>query len=348
VTRRVRTLIVGSVLFVVLVVLAVTLPVPYVVLSPGPTYNTLGQDDNKQEIIVLKGRTAQATTGNLNMTTVDISGERVTVLQALIGWLQHDRTVVPRSAVYPPGQSQQQVNQQDTQQFAQSQDSAIVAASCQLGYPERVRVESVDTKLGANGKLKPGDMLVSVDGTSTPTNAALTKVLNGHKAGQTVTVVANRAGSNGVPEPVTVSVTLSPPAAKSTTPLLGIGEQMACEAPFSVDLGLGDQIGGPSAGLMFALGIMDKVGPTNLTGGRFIAGTGEIQPNGNVLPIGGIQLKMIAARRAGATVFLAPAANCADVRGSIPGGLDVVKVNALSDAVADLKALQQNKAVPHC
>jgi PDZ domain-containing protein len=99
---------------------------------------------------------------------------------------------------------------------------------------------------------------------------------------------------------------------------------------------------------MFALGIMDKVGPTDLTKGLHVAGTGTIDPTGAVGAIGGIQLKMIAAQRAGATVFLAPASNCTDVRGNIPNKLNVVKVDTLHSAVSDLLALQQGKDVPHC
>jgi PDZ domain-containing protein len=111
---------------------------------------------------------------------------------------------------------------------------------------------------------------------------------------------------------------------------------------------LGNEIGGPSAGMMFALGIIDKVGPRDLTGGRFIAGTGTIDADGKVGPIGGIPLKMIAAREKGATIFLAPAGNCAEVRDTTPKGLTVVKVSTLHQAVTDLLALQQGKPVPHC
>jgi PDZ domain-containing protein len=129
---------------------------------------------------------------------------------------------------------------------------------------------------------------------------------------------------------------------------LGITVADGCLAPFEVDLGLGNQIGGPSAGLMFALGIMDKVGKVDLTKGRFIAGTGTIDTDGAVGPIGGIALKMIAARHKGATVFLAPADNCSDVRGAIPKGLEVIKVDTLHSAVQDLLALQAGGDVPHC
>ncbi len=95
--------------------------------------------------------------------------------------------------------------------------------------------------------------------------------------------------------------------------------------PFKVKINLPD-IGGPSAGLMFALGIIDKLTPDNLTGGRFIAGTGEIDPTGQIQPIGGIQQKMAGAREAGATIFLSPASNCANTTGAVPSGLRLVKV----------------------
>ncbi len=101
--------------------------------------------------------------------------------------------------------------------------------------------------------------------------------------------------------------------------------------PFTVKIKIGN-IGGPSAGLMFALGIIDKITPANLTGGKFIAGTGEIEANGTVDPIGGIQQKMVGARAAGATVFLTPAANCPDTAGAVPAGLRLVKVSNLAGA----------------
>jgi PDZ domain-containing protein len=99
---------------------------------------------------------------------------------------------------------------------------------------------------------------------------------------------------------------------------------------------------------MFALGIMDKVGTVDLTKGRFVAGTGTIDTTGKVGPIGGIQLKMIAAKDKGASVFLAPAGNCADVRKATPSGLKVVKVSTLHDAVQDLLKIQRNQPVPGC
>jgi PDZ domain-containing protein len=341
-SRRVRTLVVAGVAFVVLFALALTLPVPYVILSPGPTINTLGTEQG-QQIIVINGRQPNHTTGNLNLTTVNVSTQRLSVFAALDGWLLRDEVVVPRSSIYPPGQSQQQVDAQNSQDFAASQDNAIAAAFCELGYKPKFGVILVEANTPAQKKLQPADVLVKVDGTAVSTADQLTALLAKESPGKQVQVDVTRAG-----KPVSVTITLAAPISGRTGARIGIEVGQVCAAPFSVDLGLGNEIGGPSAGLMFALGIMDKVGPIDLTKGMFIAGTGTIDPNGKVGPIGGIALKMIAARQKGATIFLAPAGNCSDVKGTIPKGLDVVKVATLHEAAQDHVALQANKPVPHC
>jgi PDZ domain-containing protein len=340
-----RTLIVAAVLFITALVLLVALPVPYVILSPGPTYNTLGEDSQGNEIIVIKGTTVDATTGHLNMTTVNVTTGPITGLQALLGWLNTHQEVVPHSAVYPPGKSVEQVNEQNSADFAASQDSATAAASCELGYPKAFGVLSVTPDGPSAGKLQAGDVFVSIDGQPADTYDKLTTVMKAETPGKTVPVVVTRQGAT-----VTEQIKLGPPPEGRTGATLGvqINDGTTCLAPFEVDLGLGNQIGGPSAGLMFALGIMEKVGTTDLTHGRFIAGTGTIDNDGNVGAIGGIQLKMIAARDAGATVFLAPADNCPDVVGATPKGLEVIKVNTLHNAVQDLEALQNGKPVPTC
>lgn len=342
-SRRVRTLIVSAVVFLVLLALTLTLHVPYVVLSPGPTYNTLGTDDAGHKIIVISGTQTRRTTGNLNMTTVDVSTHSISVIAALSGWLQHNQVVVPRSSVYPPGESQRQVDQQNHEQFTASQDSAVTAAACELGYPRRLGVTGVQSAGASAKQLDPGDQIIALDGTPISSAAQLTKTLNPDPPGSTVTLTVLREGSRR-----TVRVKLGAPIEGRTSGSLGIELGQLCQLPFAVDLGLGNQIGGPSAGLMFALGILDKVGRTDLTHGRFIAGTGTIDPNGTVGPIGGIQLKMIAARGAGATVFLAPAANCSDVSGNVPSGLQVIRVSNLHGAVTELKDLAARRPVPSC
>jgi Lon-like protease len=343
VSRRVRTLLVGGVLFVVLFILALTLPVPYVILSPGPTYDTLGTDRDGNTIIVITGTATKNTTGHLNMTTVGVSTRSLTAFAALDGWLLHDEVVVPKSSIYPPGQSQKQVDQQNTQEFAESQDQAIAAATCELGYAAKFGVIVVQADSPAKKQLQPADILLKLDGQPVDSADKLTTLLQTESPGKEVSLDIVRAG-----KPMTVSITLGQPNPGAKGARIGIQVGSVCAAPFTVDLGLGNQIGGPSAGLMFALGIMDKVGTVDLTKGAFIAGTGTIKPDGTIGPIGGIQLKMIAARDAGATVFLAPAGNCSDVRGATPKGLNVIKVDTLHHAVQDLLALQSGQSVPHC
>lgn len=342
-SRRVRTLLVSGVLFLVLLVLALTMPVPYVILSPGPTFNTLGTDDAGHTIIVIHGTKAKSTSGHLNLTTVNVSVQPLTAFAALDGWLLHDEVVVPKSSIYPPGQSRQRVDQQGTADFAQSQDSATAAAFCELGYPKGFGVIMVGPKGPSDGVLRPGDRLLTLNGRSISSSAKITAVLNAQTPGTVATVSVTRSGT-----PATLRVKLTKPPKGGTGARLGISVANGCLAPFEVDLGLGNEIAGPSAGLMFALGIMDKVGPVDLTKGRFIAGTGTIDSTGKVGPIGGIALKMIAARQKGAGVFLAPSANCGDVLAATPKGLDVVKVDTLHSAVQDLLALQAGNPVPHC
>jgi PDZ domain-containing protein len=339
----VRTLIIAAVLFIVLFVLLLTMPVPYVVLSPGPTYNTLGTDPTGSTIIVIEGRKPAHTTGNLNLTTVAVSSGSVTALQALSAWLRGDEVVVPRAAVYPPGQSEEETNQQNTQDFIASQDNATAAALCELHYPRGFGVLDVSPDGPSHGVLEPGDFIKTLDGKPAGSAKALTELLAKDKPGTTASVRVVRKG-----KPTTVLVKLGTPPKGRDGAILGITVATGCLAPFTVDLGLANQIGGPSAGLMFALGIMDKVGTVDLTGGKFIAGTGTIDSSGTVGPIGGIQLKMIAARDKGASIFLAPAGNCDDVRGATPSGLQVVKVSTLHGAVQDLLRLQHGQSVPSC
>ena len=342
-SRRVRTLIVAGVLFLVLFLLAVLMPVPYVVLVPGPTYNTLGRDPyGKEAVIVLTGKSARSTSGHLNMTTVQIRDEHVTAAAALLAWLRSDEMVLPKSALTPPGTSDEQQQKQDAADFAGSQDNATAAALCELGYPKAFGVVSVLPDGPSHGVLRTGDELVSVDGRPATSENQIKAIDESLTPGQRVPVVVKRAGRT-----VTEQVTVGKPTQGQKGAMLGIAPGVTCLAPFDVKINL-ENVGGPSAGLMFALAIVDKAGSRDLTGGKYIAGTGEIDHDGNVQPIGGIALKMIAARRAGASVFLAPAGNCGDVRKDTPSGLKVVKVSSLHGAIQDLLDLQAGKAVPHC
>jgi Lon-like protease len=340
-SRRAITIITGAVLLLGLGVASVRLPVPYVALGPGPTFDTLGTDDSGKEIIGIDGRTERRTTGHLNLTTVSVK-ERLDLLAAFQGWLDSRISVVPREEIYPPGQSMQEVDKASTEQFAESQSSAEFVALGELGYPQQVVIQDVPDKSPSAGKLAPKDVLMSVDGRQVRGYNDVTSVLSALEPGVTVAVSYLRNGKPGAVRIATGKASDRKGAA------LGIVLTLHRKAPFMVRIGLSESIGGPSAGLMFALGILEKVGTEDVTGGRFIAGTGTIDFAGKVGPIGGIQLKMISAREHGATVFLVPKGNCTDALQRPPAGLQLVKVETLHGAVEALRAIKAGRPAPTC
>jgi Lon-like protease len=336
-------MITGAVLLIALVVAGSQLPVPYAELGPGPTLDTLGVDQSGKEIIQVTNHPEYRADGHLNLTTVSVR-DRLDLLAAMRGWLDPDRAVVPREEIFPPGQTQQETDAKNTRDFVTSQNSAELAA---LAYRDetKVVVESVESGSPSYRRLFAKDVITSVQGTEVGDVADLGKVLTAVQPGTTVTVAYERAGRAGTTQVTTAKGTDETGATRA---VLGVGVTLASTAPFTVKIALDDRIGGPSAGLMFALGILEKLGPEDLTGGRFIAGTGQIDVSGTVGPIGGIPLKLIAARAKGATVFLVPAGNCAEATRRPPAGLQLVKVESLSGAVNALKALDASRPVPSC
>ena len=342
--RRSLTLLIASVSVIAALAIAVLVPVPYVILGPGPTLNTLGKDSSGHPIITIVGHPTYPTIGHLNMVTVGYQGGpgvTINIFSALTAWLNPHEAVVPESELFAPGQTQQQTQQQDTQQMTSSQEDAVAAALTELNIPYQTQVVVVQTQPGfpAAGVLQAGDVITAVDGKPVTSESSLTRLVGAHPAGSTLTLTIIRHGRTE-----TVQVGTKEVAGR---PVMGVQVTSQYKFPFIVRFSVGD-IGGPSAGMMFALGIIDKLTPMNLTGGKFIAGTGEIEASGKVDPIGGIQQKMVGARNAGATIFLAPAANCADVKGAIPAGLRVAKVSTLSQAVTDLETLKSGGSVPSC
>ena len=343
-SRRSLTLAIAGLATVAAIAVAVLFPVPYVILTPGPTLNTLGKDSSGQPLISVTGHPTYSTSGHLNLVTISYEGgpgSNLNVFEALRAWLSPSEAVVPQSELFPPGQSAQQTQAQDTEQMASSQELATAAALTQLHikYQTQVEVQSTVPGYPASKSLKSGDIIEKVDGKQVSGDSSLSSMITAYPVGSTLQLEVLRAGK-----------TLTIPVASKTsggTAVIGVQVQEQYKFPFNVRITVGD-IGGPSAGMMFALGIIDMLTPLNLTGGKFIAGTGEITASGQVQPIGGIQQKMVGARNAGATVFLAPAGNCSDTVGAVPAGLKVVKVSTLSQAVSDLEAIKAGKPVPSC
>jgi PDZ domain-containing protein len=343
-SRRSLTLAIAVVAAIAAIAVAVFVPVPYVILTPGPTLNTLGTDASGQPLIKITGHPTYSTSGHLNLVTISYQGgpgSDLSIFEALRGWLDSSDAVVPESELFPPGQSAQETQAQDTEQMASSQQLATAAALTQLHIPYQTQVEVVSTLPGypASKVLKAGDVITAVDGKPVTGEASLSSMINAHATGAALQLTVLRAGK-------TMTI---PVASKESggNAVIGVQVQQQYQFPLNVDITVGN-IGGPSAGMMFALGIIDKLTTENLTGGKFIAGTGEITAAGQVQPIGGIQQKMVAARSAGATVFLAPAGNCSNTSGAVPAGLKVVKVSTLSQAVSDLEAIKAGQPVPTC
>jgi PDZ domain-containing protein len=342
-SRRSLTLAIAGVATVVAIAVAVLLPVPYVILGPGPTLNTLGESSG-QPLIKISGHPTYKTTGNLNLVTVSYQGgpgSNMNIFQALRAWLDPSEAVVPETELFPVGQSAQQTQAQDTEEMTGSQQMATAAALTALHIPYQTLVTVVSTVPGypASKVLKAGDVIEAVDGKAVDGQTSLSSMITAHPVGTVLTLTVLRAGKT-----LTIPVASK---ASDGTPVVGVTVEEQYKFPFQVSISVGN-IGGPSAGMMFALGIIDKLTPLNLTGGKFIAGTGEITASGQVEPIGGIQQKMVGARSAGATIFLTPAGNCSDTTGAVPAGLRLVKVSTLSQAMSDLEAIKTGKPVPSC
>ncbi|MGW2561696.1 YlbL family protein [Streptomyces sp. NPDC001514] len=257
---RPRALVVCALPVVALLVVAGLAPLPFALAQPGQTTNVLGSDQGKP-VITISGAPTRKTEGALRMTTIVATGPSVDVGlgDVVDAWFRTDSAVLPHDAVYPSGQSDEEVEKHNVAEMKKSQHSAVQAA---LDYLDE--------------------------------------------------------------DPATVKVTLN----------------------------LAD-VGGPSAGLLFSLGIVDKLDGNgsggDLTGGRNIAGTGTITPDGKVGAVGGVSLKTQAAARDGATVFLVPKAECSDAHAELPDSMRLIPVTTLKEAVDALRALDGDAAkVPTC
>ncbi|MEU4654438.1 PDZ domain-containing protein [Streptomyces sp. NPDC023723] len=359
--RRTATMLASTLMLIALLCAGVFIPVPYAEMSPGPTVNTLGDHDG-EPVLQISGHKTYEASGHLNMTTVRVTSAdyKMNLVEAVYGWLAHDNKVVPHDTLYPDGKTEEQSTQENAEEFSQSQESAKVAALKELGIPVKswVVVSTVVKDSPAEGKLHAGDVIKSVDGTAVKQPADVAELVTKHKPGEDVTFTVVPAKEQAAAEKenrtatTTEKVTITTAASDDTgekRAIVGISAGTDHTFPFSIDIKLAD-VGGPSAGLMFSLGIYDKLTPGDLTGGKFVAGTGTIDDDGTVGPIGGIEMKTVGARSKGAQYFLTPADNCAAAAKDTPDGLTLVKVGTIDDALAALKDIRSGDtdALPSC
>ncbi|HEU5472548.1 MAG TPA: PDZ domain-containing protein [Actinophytocola sp.] len=345
-SRRGWTVLLSFVIFGVLGLVGSFVQVPYVALGPGPTYDTLGEIDDVQ-IVQVEGEQTFPTSGQLRMTTVSVD-DHVTLFGAAALWASGRYALAPRDEYIRPGETEEQVEQENKKLFQDSQSNAEVAALRYLGYPVKVLVAEVTAKTPADGVIAPGDRLLEVNGKKIEVQEDVRASLQGTTPGQRVSVTFQHEDE----EPKTEAVTLGRasdfnPEDQRAEGFMGLSPIDRADVDFTTTIHLQD-VGGPSAGLIFALAIVDRLTPGELEAGRVVAGTGEIDVKGNVAPIGGIPFKMVAAREAGANTFLVPAANCAEANEKVPDGLRLVRVETLSGAVRALDDLRANREVPSC
>ncbi len=321
-------------------VLLAAVRVPFVSLGPGPIFNTLGEFDGKP-VIEIDGTETEPTGGELNMTTVS-QRDGLTLGQALVLWLSGREQLLPRDLVYPPDKTRDDIDKANQAEFRSSEDSAEYAALAFLDYPRAVTVETVSDDGPAKGKLRDGDAIDAVNGTPVADVAAFTGLLENTKPGDPIVVDFRRKNE----PPGTVTITLGSNDDRDYG-YVGVGVRDAPWAPFNIGFNLAN-IGGPSAGLIFSLAVVDKLTPGELNDGRNVAGSGTIDGEGKVGSIGGITHKLLAAHEAGATVFLVPADNCAEAVSAKQDGMELVKVETLGSAVEALETLSAGGEPPRC
>ena len=321
-----------------------TLPAPYVLETPGPVYDTIGTIDiagDTTDVIAIDGEKTYPTSGSLDMLTVTLRGSREAPLSWVdlaISWFDPSRAVLPIDAVYPEDQTQQQSDEESTAQMVGSQQEAVAAALGELGidYTSTVTVSGTIDGFPADGVLKQGDQILTVDGDPINGVTELSAALAGRPVGSTFEIGILRDG-----EAQTVELTTAASTDDPEKPIVGISPGATYDFPFDVTINLGD-VGGPSAGTMLALGIYDKLTPGELAGDEKIAGTGTITAEGDVGAIGGIRQKMFGASGAGADWFLAPESNCDEVVGHIPGDLQVFAVTTLDQALKVVQTIGEH------
>ena len=343
--RRLRRAVVaGSFILVVALIAAVFLvPVNAVIEAPGPTWNVLDNGSSSdQDVLKVSGTETYPTEGALRMTTVSVSGcpgYPVTTADLIAAWISADKRIVDRDEVCPQDQSAEQVEETGKAQMTASQDSAVIAALVETGKAGAMHLTVTEvTEQQTSTEIQAGDVLETItpQGGQTTTLASfsqLRELMTTIPEGTRVTLGVRRGDQKA-----SAALTTIAPQEGTTGSLLGLSLKISVDSPVEATFGLSD-VGGPSAGMMFALGVVDEITPGSLTGGKDISGTGTIDMTGQVGPIGGIQQKMAGARESGSTFFLAPASNCNEVKGHEPKDMQVFAVNTLHEAVAATEAI---------
>lgn len=334
-SRQTWTAVVAAVAFGICAAVLALIPVPYVVWAPGSTTDLLAQGQSSP--VVVTGATTFPTRGRLLLSTVSESAPdaRISLLEALYGYWAADRSVLPRSAVYPAGATADSVRGDRLQQAETAKADAVAAALQAAKLPIRrvpVVLSVSDTGPSA-GRLRVGDIIEAVDGQTVVTELEVGQHIAQHKAGEAVHLSIVR-DKQALDVYVTAIPSTSDPNVARIGAQFGLGYSYDTQVTFNLD----QDLGGSSAGLMLSLGVFAKLSSDPLIGDRIVAGTGQVDGSGAVMPVSAVRQRVLAAERAGASVFLIPRDNCADL-GEVPTSVRLIRVSTVAGAISSLNDL---------
>lgn len=321
-------------LVLALLVAAAFTELEYATYAPGPTVDVLDQPDGSETIRV-RGAKTYRDDGELRLTTVSVSpvGKKLSLPELLVAWADPEDAVYPYDYVHPEDITPEEDEQQGAVSMVTSQDVAIANALRVLDYDveSTLQVAYVVPDSPADGRLQVRDDLLRVAGRPVTDAEMLVRTIRQGEAGEPIPFVVERDGERR-------TVRVAPERGADGVLRVGFTPGQGFDFPFDVSVSIDPNIGGPSAGLVFALGIYDTLTPGSLTGGRTVAGTGTIDLEGNVGPIGGIQQKIAGAERDGAGLFLVPPDDCAEALEVDDGSPRLVRAETLQSAVEALEA----------
>lgn len=331
--------------FFSLMIITLAAPIPYVFFKPGVPNNVMGS------LIEINDAKSYGSNGKLYITSILVTSPDAPVLGAetLYNWAIGPHVVLPREMIYPPAIPGQRIERDSRDEMTGSKITATAAALQYLGYKiEKIYfISQIREYSKAGGILQPGDRIISVDGSVIENIEEIRSSYSDRNIGDIIEIKIERQVDDEI-EILTERIELvgnGEPGGDNQKPAIGVLVGTSAKFPIDIDFNIRG-VGGPSAGMIFAIGIVEKMTPEDLLRGRKIAGTGAITADGKVQGIGGIEEKMIGAARKGATLFLAPRENCPDIK-NVPDNLKVIPVSTLSEAIAALRA-PDNFKFPTC